>query len=152
MATFIHATGSRKAGTRVFRVYGAWGERRFPEIRSKSELYDKLIDEIGLPRTASRWEVVNRLMDLNYDKDRAEWIPDFGGQVMRARTKAGLTQTELAQKIGLTQPMIQMLEDGTRRPSFDTVRSLSSVLGVELKVTLAAPKGAEQPVETKEVK
>ena len=60
MGTLIHAVGKRP--NQVYRVYGEWGERRFPEFRSKSALYTRLCEELGLPPTSSRWDVVRALM------------------------------------------------------------------------------------------
>lgn len=47
------------------------------------------------------------------------------------RTRAGLTQAALAEKAGLSEQAISVLERGTRsRPRVDTVRSLTAALGL----------------------
>ena len=49
----------------------------------------------------------------------------------RYRARAGLTQAALAAKAGLSEQAISVLERGTRsRPRHDTVRALTSVLGL----------------------
>ncbi|MEI8412714.1 MULTISPECIES: helix-turn-helix domain-containing protein [unclassified Kribbella] len=49
----------------------------------------------------------------------------------RYRTRAGLTQAALADKAGLSEQAISVLERGTRsRPRLDTIRALTAVLGL----------------------
>jgi hypothetical protein len=74
MATLIHAVGKRPNHT--YRLYGEWGERRIPEPRCKSQLYDFLRSELGLPATASRWDVVKTLMVRSWDAGRQRWLED----------------------------------------------------------------------------
>ena len=53
---------------------------------------------------------------------------------LRART--GLSQVELAQKAGVSQPMIARLEkgDSRRTPTFDTIFRLLKVLGYTMSI------------------
>jgi transcriptional regulator with XRE-family HTH domain len=55
----------------------------------------------------------------------------FAGRLRELRTEAGLSQTELAEKAGLTKDGIAQLEQGRRSPSWDTVLALCAALGVE---------------------
>ena len=45
--------------------------------------------------------------------------------VMDVRCRAGLTQQELAQKMGTTQPVVARLESGRTRPSMRTLERLA---------------------------
>lgn len=45
--------------------------------------------------------------------------------VMNARAQAGLTQEELAQKMGTTQPVVARLESGRTQPSMRTLKRLA---------------------------
>lgn len=47
------------------------------------------------------------------------------------RKKAGLTQIDLANQVGSTQPEISLAETGYTRPRFEVLQALSRVLGVE---------------------
>ncbi|MFZ1731383.1 MAG: helix-turn-helix transcriptional regulator [Bacteroidota bacterium] len=53
-----------------------------------------------------------------------------GNLLAGARLKANLTQTELAEKVGIRQNMISDYENGRRRYSDDMARRLSQVLMV----------------------
>lgn len=48
------------------------------------------------------------------------------------RQKKGLSQEDLALKIGMSQETISQYETGTRRPSITTARKIADVLGVKL--------------------
>jgi transcriptional regulator with XRE-family HTH domain len=45
--------------------------------------------------------------------------------VIDARSRAGLTQSELARKMGTTQPVVARLEGGRSRPSMRTLERLA---------------------------
>jgi transcriptional regulator with XRE-family HTH domain len=56
-----------------------------------------------------------------------------GGQVVReARRRAGLTQRELAERVGTTQSAIARLERGSTEPSYERVRRLVEACGFDL--------------------
>lgn len=65
--------------------------------------------------------------------------------VSDARTRAGLSQRELAQRAGTSQSAIARIESGAVSPSFATVRRLVEACGFELRLSLA-PAGASDPV------
>lgn len=71
-------------------------------------------------------------------------------ELLRAfRTRAGLTQAALAEKAGLSEQAISVLERGTRsRPRLDTVRSLTKALALtstEAEDFLSVARGNAQP-------
>jgi transcriptional regulator with XRE-family HTH domain len=51
-----------------------------------------------------------------------------------ARLQAGLTQRELAERVGTTQSVIARMESGTVLPSLTTVQRLAAALGVEFVI------------------
>ncbi len=55
--------------------------------------------------------------------------------IIGARLSAGLTQAELAAKLGTTQSAIARLESGTGMPRVDTFQKLARVLGVRFEIT-----------------
>lgn len=55
----------------------------------------------------------------------------FGIRLKKFRSKAKLTQEELAEKIGLSRDFIALLETGRRRPSVKTIQKLARVLRVK---------------------
>ncbi|AOO81210.1 helix-turn-helix domain-containing protein [Bosea vaviloviae] len=58
--------------------------------------------------------------------------------LIRARTKAGLTQEELAQRMGTTQSVIARLESGRGKPSTRTLERYARATGTKLRITLEA--------------
>jgi ribosome-binding protein aMBF1 (putative translation factor) len=52
-----------------------------------------------------------------------------------ARSDAGLTQEELAQRMGTTQSVIARLEGGKSRPSTTTLAKLAKATGTRLRVS-----------------
>ena len=61
---------------------------------------------------------------------------ELAEHVRQARERMGITQAELARRIGSTQPAIARLEAGGSAPSFDTLRCIAAALGLELVVEL----------------
>lgn len=56
-----------------------------------------------------------------------------------ARLRAGLTQRELAERTGTTQPAVSRWETGRVRPSLETLRTLIQACGLELRLVLTEP-------------
>jgi|SRR5207248_4886132 len=65
------------------------------------------------------------------------------------RMAAGLTQAQLAKRIGTTQPTIARLEKGldVRTPRWDTLQRIATALGRQLKLKFAASRGHDNFVE-----
>lgn len=61
--------------------------------------------------------------------------------VIDARNRAGLTQQELAQKMGTTQPAVARLESGRVRPSMRTLERLAAATGSRLLIRFEPRKG-----------
>jgi transcriptional regulator with XRE-family HTH domain len=59
-------------------------------------------------------------------------------EMIAARVRAGLTQQEMAQRMGTTQSVIARLERGGRSPNVNTLRRLAEVTGSRLVVRLHA--------------
>lgn len=49
------------------------------------------------------------------------------------RMEQGLSQIELAEKIGITQAMLCYIERGSRKLSLDTAKKLADVLGCKVE-------------------
>jgi len=58
--------------------------------------------------------------------------------VIDARNRAGLTQQELARKMGTTQPVVARLESGRTRPSMRTLERLAKATGSRLLISFEA--------------
>ena len=70
-----------------------------------------------------------------YDALEEEFV--LAGAVMDVRNRAGLTQEELAQRMGTTQPVVARLESGRSRPSMRTLERLAEATGSRLLISFA---------------
>jgi ribosome-binding protein aMBF1 (putative translation factor) len=61
---------------------------------------------------------------------------DLAETVYRAREAAGLTQTELARRMGTTQSAIAAIEAGARTPTVDLLERLARACGRRLTITI----------------
>lgn len=62
--------------------------------------------------------------------------PRSDSPITAARIKAGLTQAQLAEKVGCRQKDISYWETGHYRPSVASLAALASVLGVPMEQLL----------------
>jgi transcriptional regulator with XRE-family HTH domain/tetratricopeptide (TPR) repeat protein len=73
---------------------------------------------------------------------------DLGALLRRHRTGVGLTQAALAEKAGLSEQAVSMLERGSRRrPRIETIHALGSALGLDdaaIDALAAAARGARR--------
>lgn len=59
---------------------------------------------------------------------------EFRRKLIGARLAAGLTQAQLAERIGTKQSAISRLEGGDAEPSFDMLRRLAVALNVSFEI------------------
>jgi ribosome-binding protein aMBF1 (putative translation factor) len=57
-------------------------------------------------------------------------------ELVSARTRAGLTQAEVAERMGTTQSVVARLEGGKRQPSLRTVQRYAQAIGCRDTVKL----------------
>ena len=85
----------------------------------------------------------------HYKKDFAV---EIGEMVITARVRLGITQTELAKRVGTKQPSIARLESGNRIPDLGFLQRVAVALGMHLappkfvsnSYTIKFPAGAAQ--------
>ncbi|WKZ12927.1 MAG: helix-turn-helix transcriptional regulator [Gammaproteobacteria bacterium] len=68
---------------------------------------------------------------------------EFLDEILKARAEAGLTQADVAARIGTTQSAVARLEsaDAKHSPSVATLQRYASALGYKLQVRLVKPRG-----------
>lgn len=71
-------------------------------------------------------------------------------QIKQLRKKNGLTQIELAKKIGVSSSTIAMYEVGEREPSIETLDKMCEVFNVDMD-TLCGRTSAKKPIENDEL-
>lgn len=62
----------------------------------------------------------------------------LAAQVIEARARAGLTQAELAERMGTSQSAVARLESGVGKPSVATLEKLAKATGSKLRIALEA--------------
>ena len=77
---------------------------------------------------------------LRHHFEQRRLVHEVAIAVRNMRTGAGLTQAQLAKRIGSTQPAIARLEKGldVRTPRWDTLQRIATDLGRQLKLQFTA--------------
>jgi transcriptional regulator with XRE-family HTH domain len=60
----------------------------------------------------------------------------LGEYVRRAREESGITQFELAERLGCKQPAISRLEGGGVSPNMSTLQRIAAALGFQLEIQM----------------
>ena len=71
-----------------------------------------------------------------YDALADEFI--IARELIAARARAGLSQAEVAQRMGTTQSVVARLESGKRPPSLRTVQRFAQAVGARAVVRIEA--------------
>jgi len=97
------------------------------------------VKEIGARALHERW----MRADPAYRQQYAALEPEFAliEAMLRARSHAGLTQAQLARRMGTTQAVIARLESGRTKPSTRTLERLAKATGMRLRISFE-PIGA----------
>ncbi|MDA8135957.1 MAG: helix-turn-helix transcriptional regulator [Desulfobacteraceae bacterium] len=81
---------------------------------------------------------------LNSDPEYAQSFVDmeeefqFTEELIKARIRSGLTQKQLAEKMGTTQSTIARLESGTSIPTLRSLKRYAQATGSRIKIFLEA--------------
>lgn len=78
----------------------------------------------------------------------AEWALVIGQAVRERRQALGLSQTELAQRAGMTQPALSRLEAGGVIPTIPLLERITAALDAELIVEISPQHGLTDAAET----
>ncbi len=69
----------------------------------------------------------------------------LAGSITKARIKKGISQADLARRIGVTHGVVSRWEAGTRRPSIDNLVVLAAALGTTFGTLTACLDHKERP-------
>lgn len=79
--------------------------------------------------------------EVKAEYDRLGPIFAVVGEMIEARRAAGLTQAEIAARMGTTQSVVARLENARHMPTFDMVARYAAAIGRRVDVQLV-PSGA----------
>jgi ribosome-binding protein aMBF1 (putative translation factor) len=77
-----------------------------------------------------------RSAEYQRERDRLDPFETIARQVILRRSELGLTQKELAERIGTSHSAISRLESGQHRASIATLERVGEALGLRLVVSL----------------
>ncbi|OGE77861.1 MAG: transcriptional regulator [Candidatus Doudnabacteria bacterium RIFCSPHIGHO2_01_FULL_46_14] len=79
------------------------------------------------------------LKNKEFKKAYDELEPEFAliRMIIRKRLNNGLTQKQLAAKLGTKQPVISRLESGTYNPSIKFLHRVADALGAEIHISIS---------------
>ncbi len=73
----------------------------------------------------------------------------FGEKIRNLREDLGLNQTELGEKVGMTQRKISYIENNRFEPSIDDIRQLCLFFDISSDYLLNLPKELKYPYKNK---
>lgn len=76
------------------------------------------------------------LEDSNFKKEYDDLEPEYDiiNAMIKVRKERGLTQKQLSELTGISQSDISRIENGTRNPSLEMIKSLATGMGMRLKL------------------
>ena len=79
------------------------------------------------------------VQDPEFQKEFKVLAPEFAlaRELIKARIKAGLSQSEVAARMGTSQPTVARLESG-HKPSLKTVERYAEAVGMKVEIHLVA--------------
>jgi ribosome-binding protein aMBF1 (putative translation factor) len=90
----------------------------------------------SMPSGARRPSLANSKVKTEYDALAPEF--EIAAELLRARLRAGLSQAELAARMGTSQSTIARLEGGQTLPSTKTLLRYAEATGSKFHVRLSA--------------
>ena len=88
------------------------------------------------PRNFEEWKALRRWSKL---PEEEEAVPGF--LLRLAREEAGLTQTQLGRRLGITQQAVAQAERWSSNPTWNLLRAWAEACGRTIKISLADQRG-----------
>ncbi|MDA0270011.1 MAG: helix-turn-helix transcriptional regulator [Chloroflexi bacterium] len=86
----------------------------------------------------------NPALQAEYDRLAPRW--DVIAEIVRARNREGLTQRELAERMGVSQSVVARLLSGQHSPRIDTIASAAHAMGYDLEVRFVKRRASARRV------
>jgi ribosome-binding protein aMBF1 (putative translation factor) len=122
------------------------GESQYRENRYPHNTMDVTMPKSAKANAQTPVDVAHELLlaqhpDVREEYERLRPRYELVAALIRARKEAGVTQAELAERMGRPQSVISEVESGRRSPRLDTLAHAARVLGFELRVELVRAAG-----------
>jgi transcriptional regulator with XRE-family HTH domain len=92
-------------------------------------------------RVVKRWLKESGFRE-GYDALEEEFA--LASQLIGARSRAGLTQAEVAERMGTSQSTVARLESGTATPSLSTLKRFAHAAGARVRITLETKRRSKK--------
>jgi ribosome-binding protein aMBF1 (putative translation factor) len=137
-AIYVTAKGRRVVVVRVFVKKARTTPRREINLALEASKGGKAMSRIRVDDLHKKW-----MKDSKYRREYKALEEEFSlvAALIKARTRAGLTQEQVAHRMKTTQAVIARLEGGGSRPSTRTLERYADATGSRLRITLE-PIGA----------
>ena len=96
---------------------------------------------VPLKSIAKRW-MKEPGFKKGYDALEEEF--SLASQLIEARSRAGLTQAEVAERMGTSQSTVARLESGAAKPSLSTLRRYAKATGTTVRIKLEPAQPARK--------
>lgn len=98
-------------------------------------------------------DLTKRLDDPEYAKKYGAELAklDYALTLMRVRTGSGLTQQQLSERLGISQPYIAKLESGEANPTLASIGKMLAVLGFRLVTGTESLKPETNPFDVRPI-
>ncbi len=87
--------------------------------------------------------------EVQAEYDRLGPIFAVVGKMVEARQAAGLTQVDIAARMGTSQSVVARLENARHMPTFDMVARYAEALGRRINIDLVPSDGGRRPASGK---
>ncbi|MGD2059400.1 MAG: cupin domain-containing protein [Acidimicrobiia bacterium] len=90
------------------------------------------------------------MSDVDHARDISAQLEGIGDRLREERSRAGISQRELARRLGLSASLISQLESGLSKPSVGTLYAIVTELGVSLDRVIRGEEFEDQRSERTE--
>ena len=96
--------------------------------------------------------IAEKFKDPNFEKEyhRTAALYRLAGRLLLLRKQRGLTQRELAEKVGTTQAVVSRLESASVKPSIETILNFAEALDSVVDIHLTPIEDTRRKNEPKE--
>jgi len=67
------------------------------------------------------------------------WTEDQGTRMLVCRVRAGMSQVEVARRMGVSQPMVSRVENGLCTPNVEWMTRYAAALGMPARLLILLP-------------
>src|SRR5579859_3889655 len=94
------------------------------------------VSPIGTSAEEVAQERAARSAEYRAERERLAFWSDISAQIILFRTRQGISQADLAKRVGTSYSAISRLESGQHATNTETLRRVAQALGLQLRIQL----------------